>query len=134
MPSSVRAQTTARSAIEPLVIQVFSPLITQFDPLRTARVRIPAGFDPKSGSVNPKASDRSARLEAGKPVGFLFFRAVLKDRIHDESALYRHETSKAGIAALNFLHDEPVFDIVHTGATVPFQIGAEKSQRGHFGD
>src|SRR5580698_6971900 len=54
MPSSVLAQTTATSAIEPLVIQVFSPFRIHPDPSPTARVLIAAGFDPKSGSVKPK--------------------------------------------------------------------------------
>ena len=54
MPSSVRAQTTATLAAVPLVIEVFSPLSTQPSPSRRARVRIPAGFEPKSGSVSPK--------------------------------------------------------------------------------
>ena len=54
MPSSARAHTTATSAMLPLVIQVFSPLSTQPSPSRRAVVRMPAGFDPKSGSVRPK--------------------------------------------------------------------------------
>src|SRR5947209_17001477 len=54
IPSSARAHTTAISAMEPLVIHVFSPLITQHEPCLTARVNMPAGFDPKPGSVNPK--------------------------------------------------------------------------------
>ena len=54
MPSSARAQTTATSAMLPLVIQVFSPFSTQPSPSRRAVVRMPAGFEPKSGSVRPK--------------------------------------------------------------------------------
>ncbi len=53
-PSSVRAQTTATSAMPPLVIHAFSPLSTQESPSRRARVRIPPGLEPKSGSVRPK--------------------------------------------------------------------------------
>jgi hypothetical protein len=53
-PSSVRAQTTATSATDPLVIHIFEPFSTQSAPSRRALVRIPAGFDPKSGSVSPK--------------------------------------------------------------------------------
>jgi hypothetical protein len=35
-PSSVRAQTMAMSAMEPLVIHIFDPLMTQSDPSRRA--------------------------------------------------------------------------------------------------
>ena len=54
LPSSLRAHTTATSASEPLVIHIFEPLRTQLSPLRLARVRIPAGLEPASGSVRPK--------------------------------------------------------------------------------
>ena len=54
MPSSVRAQTTATSAIVPLVIHIFEPFRIQSLPSRRAFVRMPAGLDPKSDSVSPK--------------------------------------------------------------------------------
>ncbi len=54
MPSSVRAHTVATSAMLPLVIHILVPLRTQSSPSRTARVRMPAGLEPKSGSVRPK--------------------------------------------------------------------------------
>src|SRR5271156_3548164 len=50
MPASPRAHITATSATPPLVIHVFSPLSTQASPSRLAVARIPAGFEPKSGS------------------------------------------------------------------------------------
>src|SRR5271166_248598 len=59
IPSGVRAQQIATSATVPLVIQVFSPLITQSLPSFTALVAIPAGFDPKPGSVSPKQPSAS---------------------------------------------------------------------------
>ena len=65
MPSSVRAQTTATSATDPLVIQVFSPSIIQLPPSRRARVSMPAGFDPKPGSVNPKQPSASPDCSLG---------------------------------------------------------------------
>src|SRR5580658_2831455 len=52
--SSHFAQTTATSAIDPLVIHIFSPFKTYLLPFFTARVSIPPGFDPNCGSVNPK--------------------------------------------------------------------------------
>ena len=54
MPSGPRAHTTATSAMEPLVIQVFSPLRIQSSPSRRQVVRMPPGLEPKSGSVRPK--------------------------------------------------------------------------------
>lgn len=54
MPWSVRAQTTAMSAAEPLVIQVFSPLRIQVLPSLRAVVNMPAGLEPNWGSVSPK--------------------------------------------------------------------------------
>ena len=53
-PSSVRAHTTAMSAMEPFVIHILAPLRIQSDPSRRAWVRIVPGSDPASGSVNPK--------------------------------------------------------------------------------
>src|SRR5438477_11276025 len=54
IPSSARAQTNATSAIDPLVIQVFSPFNTHSDPAFFALVNMPAWFDPTPGSVKPK--------------------------------------------------------------------------------
>ena len=54
-PSSVLAQTTATSATLPLVIHILLPLMRHLPlPSRTARVRMPPGLEPKSGSVRPK--------------------------------------------------------------------------------
>src|ERR1700758_3945944 len=52
--SSHLAQTTATSAMEPLVIHIFSPLSTYLAPFFTARVSMPPGLEPNWGSVNPK--------------------------------------------------------------------------------
>ena len=52
--SPALAQTTATSAIEPLVIHVLAPSSTQSSPSRRALVRIDAGSEPWSGSVRPK--------------------------------------------------------------------------------
>ena len=54
MPSSVRAQTTARSDTVPLVIQRLLPFNSQRSPCRTALVIMPPAWLPKSGSVSPK--------------------------------------------------------------------------------
>src|SRR5260370_40524851 len=52
--SSDLAQITATSAMEPEVIHIFSPLSTYSLPIFFARVLIPLGLEPKSGSVKPK--------------------------------------------------------------------------------
>jgi hypothetical protein len=52
-PSSL-AHTTATSAMLPFVIHAFAPFRTHELPSFRACVRMPAGFDPKSGSVRPK--------------------------------------------------------------------------------
>src|SRR5215210_7043605 len=52
--SSVLAQITATSAMEPIPIQRFDPLSTQSDPSRLARVFMLEGSLPAEGSVRPK--------------------------------------------------------------------------------
>ena len=68
--SSVCAQTTATSATEPLVIHILVPLSTQSSPSRLARVRMPAGLEPKSGSVRPKQPIASPAAIRGSQVCF----------------------------------------------------------------
>src|SRR5579859_2199617 len=68
--SSDFAQTTATSAIEPEVIHIFSPFRTYSLPDRTARVRIPLGLEPKSGSVSPKQPSFSPLAIAGSHLSF----------------------------------------------------------------
>ncbi|CAN5778311.1 hypothetical protein BH24ACT8_BH24ACT8_11530 [soil metagenome] len=65
MPSSVCAQTTATEATDPLVIHILVPSSTQSSPSRRARVRMPAGSEPWSGSVSPKQPIASPRAIAG---------------------------------------------------------------------
>ncbi len=65
MPSSERAHTIATSATEPLVIHIFEPFRIQSDPSRRAVVRMPAGLEPKSGSVSPKQPMTSPVAIAG---------------------------------------------------------------------
>src|SRR5215831_8799677 len=48
------AHIRATSAMEPDVIHIFSPLRTYSLPTLLARVRMPLGLEPKSGSVRPK--------------------------------------------------------------------------------
>ena len=69
-PSSVRAHTTATSAIVPFVIHIFAPFRTQSGPSRLAWVRIAPGSEPASGSVSPKQPIASPRCIAGSHRSF----------------------------------------------------------------
>jgi len=53
-PSGVFAQTTATSAMSPLVIHILAPLSTHWPSSSRAVVRMPEGSLPASGSVSPK--------------------------------------------------------------------------------
>ena len=61
----MRAHTTATSATPPFVIHILVPSSTQSSPSWRALVRMPAGFDPKSGSVRPKQPMASPAAIAG---------------------------------------------------------------------
>ncbi len=69
-PSSVRAQTTAMSAIVPFVIHIFAPLRIQSEPSRRACVRIEPGSEPASGSVRPKQPMTSPECIGGSQRSF----------------------------------------------------------------
>src|SRR6266852_4887184 len=68
--SSHLAHTTATSAIEPLVIHIFSPFRTYLFPFFTARVNMPPGFEPNCGSVNPKQPIFSPCCSSGSHLFF----------------------------------------------------------------
>ncbi len=69
-PSSVRAHTTAMSAMVPFVIHIFAPFRTQSPPSRFACVRIVPGSEPASGSVRPKQPITSPVCMAGSQRSF----------------------------------------------------------------
>ena len=69
-PSSVRAQTTAMSAIVPFVIHILLPLMIQSEPSRRACVRIVPGSEPASGSVSPKQPITSPECIRGSHCSF----------------------------------------------------------------
>ena len=52
------------------MIHILVPLITQSSPSRLARVRMPAGLDPKSASVSPKQPMASPVAIRGSQVVF----------------------------------------------------------------
>ena len=70
LPSSVRAQTTATSEIEPFVIHIFVPFRIQSLPSRRACVRIAPGSEPASGSVRPKQPITSPACIRGNHCSF----------------------------------------------------------------
>ena len=65
IPPSVRAQMMANPAMLPFVIQRLVPFRIQSRPSLRARVCMPAGLEPKSGSVNPKHPITSPLAMAG---------------------------------------------------------------------
>ena len=54
--SPVLAKTVKKSAMPPLVIQIFEPLSRKWSSFSTALVRIEAASEPASGSVRQKAA------------------------------------------------------------------------------
>src|SRR5260221_10471875 len=70
LPASDLAHTTATSAMEPDVIHIFSPVMTYSLPIFLARVRMPLGLEPKSGSVRPKQPSFSPRAMGGSHLSF----------------------------------------------------------------
>ena len=72
----------ATSAMVPEVIHIFSPLRMYSLPTLRARVRMPPGFEPKSGSVRPKQPSFSPFCMRWQPESFLLVAAKVVDRIH----------------------------------------------------
>src|SRR5437016_860884 len=65
----------------------------------------------------------------------LFFGSESKNRIHDQRALHAHETAEAAVSTFQFLHDEPIRDVIHIRAAELFRkVSAEQAQLSHFGN
>jgi hypothetical protein len=64
--SPVLAQTMAMFAVEPLVIHILAPFSTYPSSVFWARVIIPPGLEPKSGSVRPKQPITSPAAMRGR--------------------------------------------------------------------
>ncbi len=97
-------------------------------------VRMPPGFEPKSGSVRPKQPIASALASFGIQWSFCCLRAEGVDRVHDEARLHRDERAQAGVAALELLHDQAVGDVVEAGQAVFGDRRAEEAHLGHLRD
>ena len=78
-----------------------------------------------------EAAEFLSRSHLRQPEIFLLIRAKGIDRIHDERRLYAHKAADARIAALEFLHQQPVFDVVHTRAAVAFERCAKEAEFAH---
>ena len=63
---SVTVSTTAVSAMPPLVMKFFDPLISQCWPSRTAVVRMPPASEPEPGSVSPQQPTFSPFASGGR--------------------------------------------------------------------
>ena len=108
-PSSVRAHTTATSAIEPLVIHILVPVKHPVRRRRArARVRIEPGSEPESGSVRPKQPISSPLAMLGQPPLLLLLAAVGVDRVHRQRALHADQRAQPGVDRLDLGADQPV--------------------------
>ena len=132
LPSSF-AQTTARSAIGALVIQVLAPvrLKAAGDFFRARRHR--AGIGAVVGLGQAEAADEFAARELGQIFAPLRLAAVGIDRVHDQGGLHRHRRAVAGIDALDLARDQAVGDIAEAGAAVGLGDGrAEEAEGAHL--
>ena len=82
------------------------------------------------GLGQPEAAHRLALLHRGQPTLLLLIGPVRVDGVHREAALHRDKTAQSGVAALELLHDQPVFDVAQPGAAVAGNVRAEESEIG----
>ncbi len=78
-----------------------------------------------------EAADLFARLHHREPGLLLLVAAEGVDGIHGQRRVHADERADAAVAALQFLHDQSVFDIRHPGAAVAFEAGAIEAQVCH---
>ena len=124
-PSSVRAQTTATSATEPLVIHIFEPFRTQSPPSRRALRAHRAGVGAGVGLGQPEAADRLARVHPRQPALLLLLGAPAPDREHRQRALHRDEAADARVAGLELEAGQAVGDRARARAAVALEVHAE---------
>jgi len=73
------------------------------------------------GSVQAEAAHDFARGQPGQVFLFLFFASEFPNGKHDQRRLHRCRGADARIAAFEFLHNQPVGDIIQSGPTVFFR-------------
>ncbi len=81
--------------------------------------------------MRPKQPSFSPFASSGSQYFFLLFGAEGEDGIHDQRRLHADEAAHAAVAALEFLHDEAVFDVGHAGAAVAVQVRAKEAEFAH---
>src|SRR6185312_1768127 len=79
-----------------------------------------AGVGTEIGLGQPKAAELFSCSHLRQPVVLLLLCAEGKDGIHDQRRLHADKAAEAGVPALKFLHQQAVFDVVHSSAAVPF--------------
>ena len=90
-----------------------------------------AGVGTEIGLGQAEAADLFALLHHREPCLFLLVAAKSVDGIHGQRRVHADERANAAVAALQFLHDQSVFDIRHPGAAVAFEAGAIEAQVRH---
>ncbi len=93
-----------------------------------------AGVGAEVGLGQAEAAELFAGGHFREPEVLLVIGAEGVDGIHDERGLDADEAAHAGVAALEFLHDEAVLDVGHAGAAVALEAGAEEAELAHLGN
>jgi len=86
------------------------------------------------GLGQPETTDQLALRHTRQIAVLLLLGTPRINRVHRERALHRGKGSQARIRRLELLHDQPVGDVFHPGASVTLEIRAEDSQFGQFRD
>ena len=87
------------------------------------------------GLGQSEAADLGPGRQLREPFLALFLGAKGIDRVHHERTLHRRERADPAVAALEFLHDQPVGHVVQAGTAVFLgQVGAEEAQLRHARD
>ena len=90
-----------------------------------------AGIGAEAGFGESEAAELFALLHRRQPGLFLLLAAEVVDGIHAQSRLHADEAAHAGVAALEFLRHQSVFDVAHAGAAVALERRAEEAEIGH---
>ena len=97
--------------------------------VRRARVRMPAGLEPKSGSVSPKQPIASPAAIRGSHCCFCSSVPNFQIANIASEPCTRHQAADAGVAGLELQAGQPVRDRVRAGAAVARQVHAEQAER-----
>ena len=134
MPSWVRAQMTATSAIDARPIHRLAPLMTQRLPTWLRRRGhagwVAAGF--RLGQA--EAADQIAGRHSGQPALLVRLGTELVDGAHGQRPLHADKGPQPGIARLQFQRGQAVLHRTAAGGAVPGQVGAEQAEPPHLGD